>query len=129
MTRYLLDTDVSIEIMRRRDAALLKRVHDERDLAISMITEFELLRGAMKAGTSAAMNTVQHFLVAVDSLSFDREAAAEGALIRVELETAGRPIGPYDVLIAGHTRATGLVLVTRNTKHFRRVHGLRIEKW
>jgi predicted nucleic acid-binding protein len=56
-----------------------------------------------------------------------------GRLPAVALRGAGvrqaRPIGPFDVPIAGQARARGLVLVTRNSGEFGRVPGLRIEDW
>ena len=41
----------------------------------------------------------------------------------------GTPIGHYDVLIAGHARSRGLVLVSNNLREFERVDGLRLENW
>jgi tRNA(fMet)-specific endonuclease VapC len=38
-------------------------------------------------------------------------------------------IGPYDILIAGHARSQGLVVITGNLKEFNRVPGLRCEDW
>lgn len=46
-----------------------------------------------------------------------------------ELEAIGRPIGPCDLLIAGHARARNLVLVTANSREFSRVEGLDSEDW
>ncbi|MXW73934.1 MAG: type II toxin-antitoxin system VapC family toxin, partial [Chromatiales bacterium] len=40
-----------------------------------------------------------------------------------------RPIGPYDLLIAGQARARNLVLVTANSREFQRVKGLECEDW
>jgi tRNA(fMet)-specific endonuclease VapC len=62
-------------------------------------------------------------------LIFDNRAAYHFGQIRAELYRAGMPIGPYDMMIAGHARATGLILVTNNTKEFKRVPGLMIENW
>jgi predicted nucleic acid-binding protein len=58
-------------------------------------------------------------------LAFDRECAAHAARIRVELETAGTPIGPYDTLIAATAVRYQATLVTRNVRAFSRVAGLR----
>jgi len=49
--------------------------------------------------------------------------------VRAELHRVGTPIGPYDMMIAGHARAEGLVLVTNNMKAFEQVGGLRVENW
>ncbi|MEK9845690.1 PIN domain-containing protein, partial [Thalassospira sp.] len=49
--------------------------------------------------------------------------------IRSTLEREGKVIGPYDMMIAGHARSHGLILVTNNTREFERVDGLRLENW
>jgi tRNA(fMet)-specific endonuclease VapC len=41
----------------------------------------------------------------------------------------GRPVGAYDVLLAGQARRRGATLVTSNTKEFARVRGLKWEDW
>ena len=46
-----------------------------------------------------------------------------------EIERQGTPIGSYDLLIAGHARSRGLVVVTGNLAEFQRVEGLRCEDW
>lgn len=51
---------------------------------------------------------------------------------RVKYTVPGTPrnsIGPYDMLIAGHARASGLTLVTNNISEFERVPGLLLENW
>jgi tRNA(fMet)-specific endonuclease VapC len=57
-------------------------------------------------------------------LPLDDDAADRGALVRKDLDKAGRPIGMGDSLIAGIALARGLVLLTRNVRHFARVKGL-----
>jgi tRNA(fMet)-specific endonuclease VapC len=49
--------------------------------------------------------------------------------IRSDLERAGTPIGPYDLMIAATALAHDLILVTNNTREFARVAGLQIEDW
>ncbi|MCZ7655624.1 MAG: PIN domain-containing protein [Rhodocyclaceae bacterium] len=60
-------------------------------------------------------------LTAVSILPFDRDAARLAAELRVTLESAGKPIGPMDTLIAGTALAARSVLVTHNTGEFSRV--------
>lgn len=60
---------------------------------------------------------------------FDAPAAGYFGQIRAELARDGKSIGPYDMMIAGHARSLGLVLVTNNVREFRRVSGLRVENW
>ena len=49
--------------------------------------------------------------------------------VRAELRRGGKPIGDLDSLIAAHALALGMVLVTHNTREFRRVKGLVVEDW
>lgn len=62
-------------------------------------------------------------------LAFDEDAATHAAEIRMSLQRQGRQIGAYDLLIAGHARSRGLVVVTGNLAEFSRVEGLRSEDW
>jgi tRNA(fMet)-specific endonuclease VapC len=62
-------------------------------------------------------------------LSFDENAAGHYGNIRADLERKGTPIGPYDLMIAGHARSEGYALITNNAREFERVDGLRIENW
>ncbi|TVQ50444.1 MAG: VapC toxin family PIN domain ribonuclease [Gammaproteobacteria bacterium] len=72
---------------------------------------------------------VREAFKAHEVLPYDREAAAQTSQLRAELKKAGRPIGPYDEMIAGHARAKGLVVVTNNMKQFENLPGLRLENW
>ena len=49
--------------------------------------------------------------------------------VRAALEKAGTPVGPLDTQIGAHALSLGAVLVTRNTREFRRVPGLAVEDW
>jgi len=68
-------------------------------------------------------------LGAVSIFPYGLEDARATAMLRASLQKKGRPIGTYDVLIAGCALARGLVLVTSNEREFSRVGGLRIENW
>ena len=68
-------------------------------------------------------------LANIEILSFDSLAAESYGNIRADLEKAGTPIGPLDMMIAGHARSLGYTIVTNNTKEFERVKGLKLENW
>ena len=68
-------------------------------------------------------------LVSISILPFDNYAAEEYGKVRADLERKGTPIGPMDMLIAGHARSEGLILVTNNTREFFRVDDLEVEDW
>ncbi len=127
----MLDTNLCIRVLRDRPAALRQRFNDEADsLAISTIVLMELLHGAAKSARPADnRRAVADFASRLDVLPFDAAAAAHAGDIRAELEQAGRAIGSYDLLIAGHARSRGLTVITGNLREFRRVRGLLSEDW
>lgn len=131
MLRYMLDTNLCIRVLRDRPQAVRERFNVEADgLCISTIVLTELLHGAAKSARPAHNRTeVERFAARLEVLTFDQAAADHAADIRAQLERQGRPIGGYDVLIAGHARSRGLVVVTGNLAEFRRVDGLRCEDW
>ena len=100
------------------------------DCAVSIVTIYELFCGVEKAQHPAPeREKVQRFISAIVALPFDRRAAEAAAGIRADLERRGQTIGPYDLLIAGHALASGLILVTNNLREFQRVGGLKLESW
>jgi predicted nucleic acid-binding protein len=58
-----------------------------------------------------------------------RAGWVSGSELITSLERRSVPIGAYDLLIAGHARSRGLVVVTGNLREFNRVDGLRAEDW
>lgn len=131
MLRFLLDTNLCIRVLRDRPPALRDRFNAEADgLCISTIVLTELLHGAAKsARPDANRREVERFAARLEVLSFDADAAGHAADIRASLERRGQTIGGYDVLIAGHARSRGLIVVTGNLGEFLRVEGLRCEDW
>jgi tRNA(fMet)-specific endonuclease VapC len=131
MLRYLLDTNLCIRVLRDRPPVLRERFNREAEgLCISTIVLAELLHGAARSARPAEnRREVERFAARLSVLPFDMEAAAHAGDIRAELDRRGLGIGGYDVLIAGHARSRGLVVVTGNLREFRRVEGLRCEDW
>ena len=131
MLKYLLDTNLCIRVLRDRPQGLRERFNAEAlSLSISSVVLYELLFGAAKLARAVEnRNAVEAFAARVEVLDFDADAAAHAGEIRAELERQGRSIGSYDLLIAGHARSRGLVVVTGNLGEFQRVDGLRCEDW
>jgi len=131
MLRFMLDTNLCIRVLRDRPVGLRERFNAEAaSLCISMITLAELFYGAEKSAKPVEnRNQVEAFAARLELLPFDIAAAAHFADIRADLERKGRVIGPYDLMIAGHARSRGLVVITGNLGEFRRVEGLRSEDW
>ncbi|MCW8088424.1 tRNA(fMet)-specific endonuclease VapC [Sabulicella glaciei] len=130
MLRNMLDTNFCIRLLRDRPQGLRPRFNAEADtLCISTITLTELLHSAAKSGRPESRRAVEGFAARLAVLPFDEDAAAHATEIRADLERKGMPIGGYDLLIAGHARSRGLVVITGNLKEFTRVDGLRAEDW
>ena len=131
MVKFLVDTNLCIRVLRDRPQGLRQRFNEEASsLSISSIVLYELLHGAAKSARPLEnRHAVEAFAARLEVLDFDDDAAAHAGEIRAELERQGTPIGSYDLLIAGHARSRGLVVVTGNLAEFRRVEGLRCEDW
>ena len=127
----MLDTNLCIRVLRDRPQGLRVRFNAEADaLCISTVVLAELLHGAGKSAKPVEnRQEVERFAARLEVLAFDADAAAHAADIRVALERRGQTIGAYDLLIAGHARSRGLVVVTANLGEFSRVDGLRCEDW
>jgi tRNA(fMet)-specific endonuclease VapC len=127
--RFLLDSNAIIAIMKASPGFLgrLKR-HQPRDFGIPSIVAHELYYGAYK-GARVAENLARVEALQFEIMEFDREDARQAGEVRARLATAGTPIGPYDVLIAGQAIARALTLVTHNIREFLRVPGLIVEDW
>jgi tRNA(fMet)-specific endonuclease VapC len=92
-----------------------------------MEVEYGLARDPARGRKLAPV--LRALLGAVTVLPCGIEDARASASLRASLEARGRPIGAYDVLIAGVALARGLVLVTSNVREFGRIAGLRVENW
>ena len=131
MLKYMLDTNIVIYTMKNRPMAVRDTFNArEGQLCISSVTLMELLYGAEKSG-SPEKNTqnIEGFTARLSVLDYDSAAAQHTGQIRAELAKVGKPIGPYDQMIAGHARSLGLILVSNNVREFKRVLGLRLEDW
>lgn len=131
MLRWLLDTDICIYVLKNRPPALRARFNrSAAQLCISSVTLAELLYGAEKsARTETNLAEIERFAARLTVLPFDDKAAAHYGRIRTALERVGRPIGPYDLMIAAQSRAEGLTLVSNNQRELGRVEGLLTENW
>ena len=127
----MLDTNICIYTIKNKPAHVrdtFKR-HSEQ-LCVSTVTAMELIYGAEKsADPDRNLAVVERFLARLTVMDYDYRAAEHTGQLRAELQLQGKPIGPYDQMIAGHARSRGLVLVTNNVREFDRVPGIRIENW
>jgi tRNA(fMet)-specific endonuclease VapC len=130
----LLDTNACIAAFNGTSNNVRRRLDEIVTLgvkpAVSSIAIFELRYGVAKsARVESNSQRLDVFLRSVRPLVFDEEDARFAGLIRATLKRSGRPIGPYDLLIAGQALRHDLMLITANVREFSRVPGLRWEDW
>jgi tRNA(fMet)-specific endonuclease VapC len=132
---YLLDTSACIALINGTPKAVRRRfqraVAKDAAILVSSVVAFELWYGAAKSQRKEAnIERLQAFLAGpLEWIEFDDQDAREAGGLRTELEVAGKPIGAYDVLIAGQARRRRATLVTSNAAEFARVAGLKWEDW
>ena len=130
--RYLLDTNICIYVIKHKPEKVfqkLQTIHPE-DVCISSVTYAELVHGVEKSAAVEKNRLALSILLAnMEILDFDVDAAGCYGKIRAGLEKNGTPIGPLDMMIAGHAQSLGYTVVTNNVKEFSRVSALKIENW
>lgn len=132
---YLLDTNACIALNKGEPASVRARfrkaVQAGSQVWVPAVVLYELWYGVAKsARPKENAEDLATFLAGpVKLLVFGEEDAREAGEVRASLERMGKPIGAYDVLIAGQALARKLTLVTANAKEFGRVKGLVWEDW
>ena len=132
MRTHLLDTNAVIALLTGRSPRLIDKVTSSPvgSLALPAIVVHELYFGAYRsARIEHNLETLRLLITDIPVLDFDTQDAIVSGEIRARLANSGRPIGPYDVLIAGQAKARRLTLVTNNVGEFERVEGLPVEDW
>jgi tRNA(fMet)-specific endonuclease VapC len=132
MSGYLLDTNIASYVIRgdrpgigRRLAAL-----PLQDIAISAVTEGELLYGLARRNYPAALTErVRQFLLRVDVLAWDHDVTRAYADLRASCERKGVSLAPLDMMIAAQAVAADAVLITSDKAFTRAPDALRIETW
>jgi tRNA(fMet)-specific endonuclease VapC len=135
MTKYLIDTNACIALTNGSEANVRRRfrraVARKSVILLSSIVGFELWYGVAKSQRkdSDTQRLETFFAGPLEWALFEEDDARTAGTIRAELEAVGKPIGAYDVLLAGQARRLGATLVTSNGKEFARVRGLKWEDW
>ena len=130
--RYMLDTNICIYVIKHKPEKVFRKlqtIHPE-DVCISSVTYAELVHGVEKSIAVEKNRLALSILLAnMEILDFDVDAADCYGKIRAGLEKNGTPIGPLDMMIAGHAQSLGYTVVTNNVKEFSRVADLKMEDW
>jgi len=132
---YLLDTNACIALINGEPARVRVRFQKAAqagsEMWVSSVVAFELWYGVAKSARPDinAARVETFFAGPVRLLAFDDEDAKAAGMVRAAIEAAGRPIGAYDLLIAGQALRHRMTLITANVREFRRVKGLVSEDW
>ena len=127
----MLDTNILIYTVKNRPQQVRQAfIRHQGQMCISAVSLGELVFGAERsAHPERNLADIEGLAARLEVAPFDAVAATHFGQLRAELYSLGKPIGPYDMMIAGHARSTGLILVTNNEREFERVPGLRVENW
>jgi len=132
---YLLDTNAVIAVLRNQPPAVRNRLRRVISRGISIVVPtvvlYELWYGVARSQRRREnAERLRVFLSGnIDVAPFDEEDAMAAGDLRAALETAGTPIGPYDLLIAAQALRSGATLITANVSEFARVRGLDWQDW
>jgi tRNA(fMet)-specific endonuclease VapC len=132
---YLLDTNVCIAVLNETspqiEARVLKELRANSQLSVSTVSAFELWCGVAKSARrqSNAQKLTAFLANWINLLSFDDDDARFAGELRAGMEAIGRPVGDYDLLIAGQALRHKMTVVTANAREFGRIKNLSWEDW
>jgi tRNA(fMet)-specific endonuclease VapC len=128
-----LDTSVLVSIIRKDKNAIEKlRIESDRDANISttIINLCELYGGAYRSkNPEKELEKVEAAISSLRILELTMGASLRYGNLLNSLSLRRNPIGDFDLLIASIVMEFGEPLATRNTEHFGRVPGLKLEIW
>lgn len=129
--RFLLDTNILSDLVRRPQGKIAQRIarEGEKSICTSIVVAAELRFGAEKRSSERLTTQLEVILSAIETLPLEEPADLHYAKLRKYLEKRGTPIGPNDMLIAAHALALDCTVVTANDREFSRVPGLKVENW
>jgi len=130
--KYFLDSNTCIWLLSGKQQNVINRYKATPfdDMALPSVVAAELLYGAFKSNKrEESLIKIRQFIYQFSIIGLDASSAEAYGEIRADLERIGKPIGPNDYFIAAIAKAHNAILVTNNTREFKRVSGLSIEDW
>lgn len=133
---YLLDTNICIYIIKKSPEQVIKKLEEivnsegKNEIYLSSVTVSELYYGVHKSNQiEKNLEALNGFLTPFQVTDFDLKSAEIYGEIRSDLEKKGNVIGPYNLQIASIAMSNDYILVTNNTKEFKRIKQLKLENW
>lgn len=128
---FLIDTDTVIYAL-KGDPQVLKHFEETaaEPKALSVVTYGELLYGALRSQrrqeNMAKVRRLQEIFPVVEAT---RAIMETYAAIKADIESRGKPLDDFDLVIGATAISLGYRLVTNNERHFRRIKELKLENW
>ncbi|MEM3880478.1 MAG: type II toxin-antitoxin system VapC family toxin [Candidatus Bathyarchaeia archaeon] len=131
IARVCLDTDVLIDYL-RKPSPEVRRVMEcifEKKLnaCITSMNAFEIWFDAYLAPEKAKLaQCTKEFLSQMEVVDFNYESAVEAGRVLADLRKCGEPIEIRDLFVGCICKVSGMTLITRNLKQYKRISGLRV---
>ena len=131
MIRYVLDTNVLIDVLRDRPQGIRERIQEIGidNCVVSDITVYELYTGVAASTAPERNKELLERMFEKLAVIPASDAYWTAAREKARLAKAGTPIEDKDLLIGCTALEYGLTLITGNSKHMGRIQGLKIESW
>lgn len=128
---YCLDTNIVIYYQNNNKKVVNKLLSvNEDDVCITHITRMELFYGAFKSQRIQENLILQStFCDEIEVVNSSKESDEIFGKIKSNLKKSGLITDDLDLIIASICLANDLTLVTKNTKHFENIQGLKLEDW
>jgi len=129
--KYLLDTNICVYWLKGNEQIEQKILSvGMSNVALTFINVSELFYGAYKSQRiESNLNMVRQLTEQLNVVESDEAISEIFGQLKAELQGAGAIIDDADLFIAACAKVHGLVLVTNNMKHFKRIKGLKLENW
>ena len=138
MAKYLLDSNIVTCILRKKNEADLRIIRKFQDvlrtnarILVCPMVFYEVARGLYHKNARKQLGALAVFVDKFVWCEFDSETWYKGAQLWANCRRDGTPTGhglDKDVLIAAQVCKQNAILVTNNTKHFKRF-GITFENW
>ncbi len=127
-----LDTDLLVALL-REDPKAVETIDSleqgSSPIYITSITAYELFKGAgISANAKHNVGLVKEVLSNLHILELNSAASERAGDICSRLDSKGKEVGEFDILIAGICLANDVTLIS-NDEHFEKIDGLKIKRW
>ena len=128
----ILDTTAIIDLL-RGEPRVIEKINNLEEknipLYLTSVSVFEIWQGIKDLLDEKKRDKINNLLETMANFSFDISAAKEAGSIHASLKKEGKVIDPEDSMIAGIAKVNKEKILTRNIKHFQRIHGIIVESY